>query len=77
MHRPGDGDQSVISSPKLFEPILIMNFGKIFLSSFSTGFITPEEMNWVALNQKNFSRTEAAAALRLGRLLDQGKIEIN
>ena len=54
-----------------------MKFGKIFLSSFSTGFITAEEMDWVTLNQKNFSRTEAAAALRLGRLLDQGQIQIN
>ena len=38
--------------------------------------ITSEEMNWVTSNQPNFSRVEEATALKLGRLLDRGLIQI-
>ena len=53
-----------------------MNLGLLFLESVSTGVITSEEMNWVTSNQSHFSRVEEATALKLGRLLDQGLIQI-
>ena len=53
-----------------------MNLGLLFLESISTGVITAEEMNWVTSNQSCFSRVEEATALRLGRLLDRGFIQI-
>ena len=53
-----------------------MNLGLLFLESISTGVITSDEMNWVTSNQPRFSRVEEATALKLGRLLDQGLIQI-
>ena len=53
-----------------------MNLGLLFLESLSSGVITREEMDWVASNQRDFSRLEEATALRLGRLLDKGLIHI-
>ncbi len=53
-----------------------MNLGRLFLESLSTGVITTEEMDWVAQHQRDFSRTEEATALRLGRLLDGGLINL-
>ena len=53
-----------------------MKLGLLFLESVSTGVITSEEMEWVTSNQREFSRTEAATALRLGRLLDGGSINL-
>ncbi len=53
-----------------------MNLGLVFLESISTGVITSSEMNWVTSNQPSFSRVEEATALKLGRLLDRGIIQI-
>lgn len=53
-----------------------MGMGELFLESLSTGVITVEEINWVAAQQAAFNRQEEAAALRLGRLLDSGRIQI-
>ncbi len=53
-----------------------MNLGLLFLESISTGVITSDEMNWVTSNQTSFSRVEEATALKLGRLLDRGLIQI-
>lgn len=53
-----------------------MNLGLLFLESVSTGVITEEEMNWIASHQRDFSRIEEATALKLGRLLDRGLIQI-
>ena len=53
-----------------------MNLGLLFLESISTGVITSDEMNWVTSNQHHFSRVEEATALKLGRLLDRGLIQI-
>ena len=60
---------------KIFS-INFMNLGLLFLESVSTGVITSDEMNWVTSNQPHFSRVEEATALKLGRLLDQGLIQI-
>ena len=53
-----------------------MNLGLLYLESISTGVITSDEMNWVTSNQPRFSRVEEATALKLGRLLDRGLIQI-
>ena len=53
-----------------------MNLGLLFLESISTGVITSDEMKWVTSNQPRFSRVEEATALKLGRLLDRGLIQI-
>jgi len=53
-----------------------MSIGEVFLESLSTGVITNEEIAWVTSMQAQFSRGEAAVALKLGRLLDNGAIQI-
>ena len=53
-----------------------MNLGLLFLESVSTGVIASDEMNWVTSNQPHFSRVEEATALKLGRLLDRGLIQL-
>jgi len=53
-----------------------MGIGKLFLASISSGIVTQEELRWVAINQLNFSRCETATALRLGQLIDSGKIRL-
>jgi hypothetical protein len=53
-----------------------MTVGELFLESLSTGVITPAELSWLTHGQDRFSRLEEATALRLGRLLDQGDIQL-
>ena len=65
-----------IETGPLFFWINSMNLGLLFLESISTGVITSDEMNWVTSNQPHFSRVEEATALKLGRLLDRGLIQI-
>ena len=55
---------------------IAMTMGELFLESMASGVITPEELSWLARRQTEFSRVEEAAALRLGRLLDQGVIQL-
>ena len=42
----------------------------------ATGVLTEAEMSWIAAHQGSFNRHEAAVALRLGRLLDEGTINL-
>ena len=53
-----------------------MTVGELYLESLSTVIITPTELSWLAHGQDSFSRLEEATALRLGRLLDQGDIQL-
>lgn len=53
-----------------------MTVGELYLESLSTGIITPTELSWLTHGQDHFSRLEEATALRLGRLLDQGDIQL-
>ncbi len=53
-----------------------MAIGKLYLSSISRGIVTPSELRWVACNQLNFSKCEQAIALKLGKLVDSGQIQI-
>lgn len=49
---------------------------EVILGSLSSGVITPEEIEWISAHQGTFTRQEEAAALKLGRLIDQGQIQL-
>ena len=53
-----------------------MTLGELFLEAMSTGVITQQEMDWLTTQQSSFSRTEEATAIRLGRLIDEGNIQL-
>lgn len=53
-----------------------MLVGTLFLEALITGIIDPAELNWLASHQFDFNRLEEATALRLGRLLDQGVVQL-
>ena len=53
-----------------------MNIGTLFLRSNLTGIITLPELDWVTNQQSNFSRLEESIALKLGRMIDSGIINI-
>ena len=53
-----------------------MKLGELFLEAMSTGVITNGEMAWVTDCQHQFTRTEEAVAQRLGRLIDEGTIQL-
>jgi hypothetical protein len=53
-----------------------MTTGELFLESLSSGVITQAEIDWLLSQQDHFARTEQAAMQRLGRLLDQGDIQV-
>ena len=54
----------------------LMEIGKLFLKSNSTGIITFPELDWITNNQSNFTRLEESIAIKLGRLLDAGFINM-
>ena len=56
--------------------ICVMTLGELFLEAMSTGVITTGEMAWVTARQDQFTRTEEAVAQRLGRLVDEGAIQL-
>tara|TARA_Y100000589_G_scaffold300482_1_gene310661 strand:- start:244 stop:423 length:180 start_codon:yes stop_codon:yes gene_type:complete len=53
-----------------------MSIGSLYLKINSTGIITFAELDWVTKHQFNFSRVEEALAIKLGRSLDSGDINI-
>ena len=53
-----------------------MNLGSLYFKINSTGIIPLSELDWVTKQQFNFSRVEEALAIKLGRLLDSGDINI-
>ena len=54
-----------------------MNLGMIFLKVNVLGYITLQELDWISENEKNFSRIDMALVIKLGRLMDEGLIEID
>ena len=54
-----------------------MNLGMIFLKSNVLGFITLQELDWITENENSFSRVDMALVIKLGRLMDEGQIEID
>ena len=53
-----------------------MTLGELFLEAVSSGVITNGEMAWVTARQDQFTRIEEAVAQRLGRLVDEGTIQL-
>ena len=54
----------------------LMSVGEVFLESLVSGVITESEMAWIAAHQSSFARHEEAVALRLGRLIDEGQVNL-
>jgi len=53
-----------------------MTTGELFLESLSSGVITQTEIDWLLSQHDRLTRAEQAAMQRLGRLLDQGQIQL-
>ena len=53
-----------------------MSIGILFLKSNVTGIITFSELDWITTHQSNFTRLEESLAIKLGRMLDAGSINI-
>lgn len=53
-----------------------MTLGEVFLESIWSGVITEREVAWVTAHQDAFERHEEAVAIRLGRLIDEGRINL-
>ncbi len=54
-----------------------MNLGILFLKFNTTGVITLSELDWITNHQSQFTRLDMALVLKIGRLMDQGIIEID
>ena len=54
-----------------------MNLGMIFLKVNVLGYITLQELDWITENENSFSRVDMALVIKLGRLMDEGQIEID
>ncbi|MEB3334922.1 MAG: hypothetical protein VKP70_08050 [Cyanobacteriota bacterium] len=54
----------------------LMAVGELFLESLGTGVITQRDIHGLLASHHRLSRPDLAAALRLGRLLDHGKIHL-
>tara|TARA_Y100001933_G_C18506681_1_gene358951 strand:+ start:116 stop:295 length:180 start_codon:yes stop_codon:yes gene_type:complete len=54
-----------------------MNLGVIFLKSNVLGSITLQELDWITENENSFSRLDMALLIKLGRLMDDGLIDID
>ena len=54
-----------------------MDLGLLFLKINTLGLITLTELDWVTYNQSSFSRLDMALAIKIGRLVDSGAIEID
>ena len=61
----------------LFPGFFKMNLGIIFLKANVLGFITLQELDWITENENSFSRVDTALVIKLGRLMDEGLIEID
>ena len=54
-----------------------MNLGILFLKLNRTGVITLSELEWITNHQTDFSRLDMALVLKIGRLMDEGIIEVD
>ena len=54
-----------------------MNLGLLFLKVNTSGVITLSELNWITDHQSDFSRLDMALVIKIGRLMDEGVIEID
>ena len=61
----------------LFQEFFKMNLGIIFLKANILGSITWKELDWITNNQHKFSRLDMSLVIKLGRLMDEGIIEMD
>ena len=54
-----------------------MNLGILFIKVNTTGVITLSELDLITNHQSQFSRLDMALVLKIGRLMDQGIIELD
>ena len=54
-----------------------MNLGLLFLKVNTSGVITLSELDWITNHQSDFSRLDMALVLKIGRLMDEGIIEVD
>ena len=54
-----------------------MNLGLLFLKVNTTGVITLSELDWITNHQSEFSRLDMALVIKIGRLMDEGIIEVD
>ena len=54
-----------------------MNLGILFLKVNTAGVITLSELDWITNHQSEFSRLDMAIVLKIGRLMDEGTIEVD
>jgi len=54
-----------------------MNLGIIFLKANILGSITLQELDWIAENEHNFSRLDMSLVIKLGRLMDEGIVDLD
>ena len=54
-----------------------MNLGLLFLKVNTTGVITLNELDWITDHQSDFSRLDMALVIKIGRLMDEGLIELD
>ena len=53
-----------------------MDIGILFLKSYFTGIITLSELDWITTHQSNFISLEESIAIKLGKMLDAGSMNI-
>ena len=54
-----------------------MNLGILFLKVNITSVLTLSELDWIANDQSGISRLDMALVLKIGRLMDEGIIELD
>tara|TARA_Y100001978_G_scaffold124581_1_gene111142 strand:+ start:232 stop:411 length:180 start_codon:yes stop_codon:yes gene_type:complete len=54
-----------------------MNLGIIFLKANILGSITLQELAWITQNQYKFSRLDMSLVIKLGRLMDEGIVNLD
>jgi len=54
-----------------------MNLGIIFLKASTIGSITLQELDWITENEHKFSRLDMSLVIKLGRLMDEGIVNLN
>ena len=54
-----------------------MDLGLLFLKVNTTGVITLSELDWITNHQSDFSRLDMALVIKIGRLMDEGIIELD
>ena len=60
-----------------FQGFFKMNLGLIFLKANILGSITLQELDWITENEHKFSRLDISLVIKLGRLMDEGIVDLD